>query len=1083
MFSTTPTWRWIGLAAAFVLALALVIPAFSATPARAATPEPCDIYASGGTPCEAAYSTTRALFENYDGSLYQVQRASDSTYLNVGLESTGGVVNVAPENSFCAGTTCTITELYDQTANANNMPISPGTSCSGCSGGNAGPGTDGADIGAPAEALPVYVGGQPAYGIYFDKFGTGYRDDSAKNLPTGSEADGLYSVMSSNITSGQCCFDFGQGETNDSDDGDATMNAIYYGTDCWTGNCTGPGPWVGADIENGMYFSNTGNNPAAYPSETGTFVSAWEENNGSTNMTLQYGNGQSGGLIQTYSGALPSGYDPMKIQSSIELGTGGDNTSLGDGEFFEAADVSGFPSEATQSAVQANIVAAGYSTTPSGEAPYSGTAPQVPGLVQAANYDTGGQGVGYNVTSVNGTADSYRSDGVDLETTGDTTDTTGTGADYDVGWTASGQWFRYTVDAAGAGTYTVSLRLASPNGVTDGLHIANLAGTNLSGDINVPDTGGWQDWTTVTATVTLPAGTQTLVVDQDNAGWNLHYMNFAASGATSSWFEVVNQASGLCATAAGGSTANGTAVEDTACTSSADQLWKFMPTSVSGYYEVVNDNSESEGESWNITGGVGATAAGDTLQTWNYGGTGNTNALFSANLGSSGYYTFTPDNSSLCLDAPSTSSGVQLVQETCNSSTAQAFSLVPNSGINTSSWYEVVNEGSGLCASAAGGGTANGTAVEQLACTGATSQQWQFVATSVSGYYEVLNENAQSEGESWYITGGVSATAPGDTLETYDYGGTGNTNALFGGDLQYNGYYTFTADNSGLCVDTPSTSSGVQLVQEACNGNAAQAFSLLPSGTVTGSGSALTASPSSLSFGNQTVGSTSGAQTVTVSNPNSSAVSVSQLAVSGPFGQTNTCGASIAADGSCTVSVTFAPTAAGAATGSLTVTSGAPDSPLTVGLSGTGTASSATNIALGEPVTASSYYENYLPSNVTDGDTSNLSNYWESSDGAGYPQTITVNLGSAQTIGSITLDLPDATDWTTRTETLSVLGSTNDSTFTQIVASAGYTFNPSTGNTVTISLPSGTSAQYVELSFTANTGWDAAQLSQFEIFP
>ena len=201
--------------------------------------------------------------------------------------------------------------------------------------------------------------------------------------------------MSSNITSNQCCFDFGQGETNDSDDGNATMNAIYYGTDCWTGNCTGPGPWVGADIENGMYFSNTGNNPPAYPSENGTFLSAWEENNGGTNMTLQYGNAQSGGLIQTYSGALPSGgYDPMKIQSSIELGTGGDNTSLGDGEFFEAADVSGFPSEATQSAVQANIVAAGYSQAPAGEGAFGGTAAEVPGTVQAANYDTGGQGRG-----------------------------------------------------------------------------------------------------------------------------------------------------------------------------------------------------------------------------------------------------------------------------------------------------------------------------------------------------------------------------------------------------------------------------------------------------------------------------------------------------------------------------------------------------------------------------------------------------------------------------------------------------------------------------------------------------------------
>jgi hypothetical protein len=297
--------------------------------------------------------------------------------------------------------------------------------------------------------------------------------------------------------------------------------------------------------------------------------------------------------------------------------------------------------------------------------------------VQAANYDTGGQGVAYNVTSVNGTADSYRSDGIDLETTGDTTDTTGTGAGYDLGWTGSGQSFRYTVNAAGVGTYTVSLRLASPNGVTDALHIANLAGTNLSGNINVPATGLWQDWTTVTATLALPAGTQTLVVDQDNGGWNIHSMSFAASGVTSSWFEVVNEGSGLCASAAGGSTANGTAVEQLACTGAASQLWKFVPTSVSGYYEVINDNAQSEDESWNITGGVGATAPGDTLQTWNYGGTGNTNALFAADLQYSGYYSFVADNSGLCLDAPSTSSGVQLGQYTCSGTPSQAFSLVP----------------------------------------------------------------------------------------------------------------------------------------------------------------------------------------------------------------------------------------------------------------------------------------------------------------------------------------------------------------------------------------------------------------------
>jgi hypothetical protein len=93
-----------------------------------------------------------------------------------------------------------------------------------------------------------------------------------------------------------------------------------------------------------------------------------------------------------------------------------------------------------------------------------------------------------------------------------------------------------------------------------------------------------------------------------------------------------------------------------------------------------------------------------------------------------------------------------------------------------------------------------------------------------------------------------------------------------------------------------------------------------------------------------------------------------------------------------------------------------------------------------------------------------------------------VNLGSVQSIGSVTLNLPPSSAWSTRTETLSVLGSTNGSTFSQIVASAAHTFNPSTGNTATISLPSGTSAQYVRLSFSANTGWNAAQLSELQIF-
>src|SRR3984885_605606 len=158
------------------------------------------------------------------------------------------------------------------------------------------------------------------------------------------------------------------------------------------------------------------------------------------------------------------------------------------------------------------------------DAPYGGAPAAGPGTIQAANYDAGGQGVAYNVGTVNGSANSYRSDGVDLEAT---TDPPG---GYDIGWTAAGQRVNYTVNVAKAGTYAVSLRLAAPSAVTDALHISNAAGTNLTGSVTAPATGGYQAWTTVTASVTLPAGVQTLTIHQDNPGWNIHYLTLAAAG-------------------------------------------------------------------------------------------------------------------------------------------------------------------------------------------------------------------------------------------------------------------------------------------------------------------------------------------------------------------------------------------------------------------------------------------------------------------------------------------------------------------------------------------------------------------------
>ncbi|HYY17308.1 MAG TPA: discoidin domain-containing protein, partial [Streptosporangiaceae bacterium] len=137
-----------------------------------------------------------------------------------------------------------------------------------------------------------------------------------------------------------------------------------------------------------------------------------------------------------------------------------------------------------------------------------------------------------------------------------------------------------------------------------------------------------------------------------------------------------------------------------------------------------------------------------------------------------------------------------------------------------------------------------------------------------------------------------------------------------------------------------------------------------------------------------------------------------------------------------------------------------------------------TNLAAGAPITASSYTQSYGPANANDG---NTSTYWEGTNGA-WPTTLTVNLGAADSLTKVVVDLPPASAWNTRTQTLSVLGSANGSSYSTLVGSATYTFNPASGNTVTIPLPSGTSDQYLRLSFTANNVQNGAQLSELDVY-
>jgi hypothetical protein len=142
--------------------------------ARLVAAGPCDIYASGGTPCVAAHSTTRALFSAYTGSLYQVKRGSDGATTNIAPLSAGGVANAAAQDSFCASTTCVITIIYDQTRRSNHLTQAP-------PGGAAhGPETNGDSL-AAADGAPVTLNGQKAYGVFISP-GSGYRNDATNGI-------------------------------------------------------------------------------------------------------------------------------------------------------------------------------------------------------------------------------------------------------------------------------------------------------------------------------------------------------------------------------------------------------------------------------------------------------------------------------------------------------------------------------------------------------------------------------------------------------------------------------------------------------------------------------------------------------------------------------------------------------------------------------------------------------------------------------------------------------------------------------------------------------------------------------------
>ncbi len=148
----------------------------------------------------------------------------------------------------------------------------------------------------------------------------------------------------------------------------------------------------------------------------------------------------------------------------------------------------------------------------------------IPGRIEAENFDIG-KDLGYHDMTVANQGNAYRTTAVDIEANNDG------GAGYNVGYVQVGEWLSYTVNVASTGTYELKVRVAA-TAAGKTFHI-ELNGINVSGNITVPNTGGWAAFQTVTIpNVSLTQGVQAMKLVFDTGDFNINYVTFTSSTVT-----------------------------------------------------------------------------------------------------------------------------------------------------------------------------------------------------------------------------------------------------------------------------------------------------------------------------------------------------------------------------------------------------------------------------------------------------------------------------------------------------------------------------------------------------------------------
>ena len=231
----------------------------------------------------------------------------------------------------------------------------------------------------------------------------------------------------------------------------------------------------------------------------------------STSVTLTWDGGTWAHLYDIYFGTSPN---PPLIESNKELGSPVDGQleeftvhNLQQGTTYYWRVVGKTWAQLTNSGPVWNFTTAGSAPPGGGGSTpaYGGTPAPIPGTFQAENFDEGGQNVAYFDTTAGNSSGGYRTTDVDIEPTSDS------GGGYNLSKTRAGEWLKYTVNVATTGTYTFEARVASMG--TGAQFRVEVDGVDRTGLLQIPNTGGWQTFQTITKTgIPLTAGLRTVRV-------------------------------------------------------------------------------------------------------------------------------------------------------------------------------------------------------------------------------------------------------------------------------------------------------------------------------------------------------------------------------------------------------------------------------------------------------------------------------------------------------------------------------------------------------------------------------------------